>query len=118
MGWGRWSFALVRDDALYSSLSHISSSNDAYVKTASQKHPWLLGKTCAVGWAEIWETCVFSEHLPRECPPETIFLVSSHRFGASELARRSLHMTTYCSWTALQMIRRVSGGKRRTTSGL
>ncbi|KAF7977245.1 hypothetical protein HWV62_4357 [Athelia sp. TMB] len=30
--------------------------NDAYVKTASQKHPWLLGKSCAVGWAEIWET--------------------------------------------------------------
>lgn len=30
-------------------------SNDAYVKTASHKHPWLLGKAAAVGWAELWE---------------------------------------------------------------
>lgn len=33
-------------------------SNDAYVKTAAKKHPWLLGKASAVGWAEIWERYV------------------------------------------------------------
>ena len=30
--------------------------NDAYARILGAKHPWALGKPCAVCWAEIWDT--------------------------------------------------------------
>ena len=41
---------------LYWGPEYVVLYNDAYSQILGAKHPWALGQTCAMCWAEIWDT--------------------------------------------------------------